>query len=203
MNTTLTDLQQMARYLAGDFNNQEQAWENPPFYAQIQVCYYPLPWSVFQNFGFYVEQAYVGHLETPYRIAVVELTYQGSQILMRNYRPQAPERWQGSAHKHPDQLQQMTLADLSYLPGCDVIMRQEGGIFKGESEPGQACCVVRQGKSTYLKTTVYLSEHEFHSHDQGFDPETHEQVWGALAGPFRFRKTRDLAAWLPLPHFAT
>ncbi|MFS8889066.1 chromophore lyase CpcT/CpeT, partial [Synechococcus sp. R55.1] len=37
--TPSPELLQMARWLAGDFSNQEQAWENPPFFAQIRVAY--------------------------------------------------------------------------------------------------------------------------------------------------------------------
>jgi hypothetical protein len=186
----------MARWLAGDFSNQEQAWENPPFFASIRVAYRPLPTAVLGGIGFYVEQAYSGHLEEPYRQAVVELTQVGDGIVIRNYRPLQPQRWRGCARGRAEQLSQLSAADLAYLPGCDVQVKRQGSLFVGVTEPGCRCCVVRNGQTTYLQTTLHLSENEFCSHDRGMDPVTHRQVWGAVAGPFRFRKVVDWQAEL-------
>ncbi len=193
------DLVQMARWLAGDFCNREQAWENPPFFAQIRVAYRPLPTPVFSGIGFYVEQAYGGHLEDPYRQAVVELQQTEAGILIRNYRPLDPERWRGCAREQASRLRQLQAADLVYLPGCDVQVRREGSRFVGETEPGCKCCVVRKGQTTYLQTRMELSENQLSSHDQGRDPITHKQVWGAVAGAFRFQKITDWQGELPLP----
>ena len=187
----------MAGYLAGDFTNQAQAWENPPFFAQIQVCYRPLPWQVFQGIGFYVEQAYMNHLEEPYRQAVVHCQGVGDQILLKNYRLRDPQRWLGCGRERAAELLAMTEADVAFLPGCDVILRAEGEAFYGESEPGCQCFVQRKGQLTYLHTTVRLSAEGFSSHDQGRDPQTHAQVWGALAGPFQFVKVQDWSHLLP------
>ncbi|MDX2271746.1 MAG: chromophore lyase CpcT/CpeT [Cyanobacteriota bacterium] len=194
--TVMNDLAEMARYLAGDFSNQEQAWENPPFYAHIRVCYRPLPWGLFSGFGFYVEQAYAGHLEDPYRTAVVQLVSEPSQFCIRNYRLLQPLRWRGAAREDVERLRFLTLTDLAYLPGCDVLLQKQGSEFVGTSQPGQGCCVERKGQMTYLVSTVRLSASIFSSHDQGFDPQTHQQVWGALAGPFRFQKWTDYSSEL-------
>ncbi len=195
--TPSPQLLQMARWLAGDFSNQEQAWENPPFFAQIRVAYRPLPAQVLGGIGFYVEQAYGGHLGDPYRQAVVELRQTDSGIVIRNYRPLEPERWRGCAREQADQLSQLKVEDITYLSGCDVHVQQQGSLFVGVTEPGQKCCVVRKGQTTYLQTTLHLSESEFCSHDQGMDPSTHQQVWGALAGAFRFQKVVDWQSELP------
>jgi hypothetical protein len=200
---TQSILYRMARYWAGDFSNREQAWENPPFFSHIQVCYRPLPWSVLEGFGFYLEQAYAGFLEDPYRTAVLQLTANGSEseveIRVRNYQLHEPQKWLGSARQHPERLAELTSADLVYLAGCDLIVRPEGDRFVGEIEPGKGCCVARKGQNTYLHTTMVLSETGFLGHDRGFDPQTHEQVWGAIAGPFEFVKLMDLADGLDYP----
>ncbi|MCJ2542370.1 chromophore lyase CpcT/CpeT [Thermostichus vulcanus] len=192
------ELLQMARWLAGDFCNREQAWENPPFFAQIRVAYRPLPTPALSGIGFYVEQAYGGHLEDPYRQAVVELRQTRSGMVIRNYRPLEPERWRGCAREQPDRLRHLQVADITYLPGCDVHVQQQGSRFVGATEPGQKCCVVRKGQTTYLQTRIELSENQLSSHDQGMDPTTHEQVWGALAGAFRFQKITDWQSELPM-----
>jgi hypothetical protein len=190
-------LLRLAHYLAGDFSNQAQAWENPPLFAQIQVCYAPLPWQVLETFGFYVEQAYMGHLEDPYRTAVVALTATDQGIAIRNFRPLDPSRWIGSARQNPEQLNTMGRADLGDLPGCDVLVAEVFGHFVGETQPGRRCRVVRQGQPSYLHTTVKIDSRQLITHDQGFDPETGQQIWGSLAGPFVFDKLSDWAARLP------
>ncbi|MGF1576214.1 MAG: chromophore lyase CpcT/CpeT [Cyanophyceae cyanobacterium] len=196
---SIDDLTRLAHYLAGDFSNQEQAWENPPLYAQIQVCYAPLPWAILDTYGFYVEQAYSGHLQDPYRTAVVALALDEQGLIIRNYRPLAPERWQGSPRQDPSRLAAMRAEDMGPLPGCDVQVFCQDGVFGGETQPGRHCRVVRQGQPSYLHTTVEISPEQLVTHDRGFDPETHEQVWGALAGPFVFRKIADWSAHLPTP----
>jgi hypothetical protein len=35
--------------------------------------------------------------------------------------------------------------------------------------------------------------------DRGHDPDTHERLWGSLAGPFEFERTDDHSAELPDP----
>ncbi|MGQ9838027.1 MAG: chromophore lyase CpcT/CpeT [Cyanobacteriota bacterium] len=192
------ELLQMARWLAGDFCNREQAWENPPFFAQIRVAYRPLPTQVLPGIGFYVEQAYGGHLEDPYRQAVVELRQTDTGMVIRNYRPLEPGRWRGCAREQAHQLSQLQVGDITYLPGCDVHVQQQGSRFVGATEPGQKCWVVRKGQTTYLQTRIELRENQLSSHDQGMDPTTHEQVWGALAGAFRFQKITDWQSELPM-----
>ena len=33
--------------------------------------------------------------------------------------------------------------------------------------------------------------------DRGYDPETHEHLWGSIAGPFQFERTDDWRDELP------
>jgi hypothetical protein len=33
--------------------------------------------------------------------------------------------------------------------------------------------------------------------DTGHDPQTHEQLWGSLAGPFEFSRTDDFSGDIP------
>lgn len=194
-------LLRLAQYLAGDFSNRAQAWENPPLFAQIQVCYAPLPWQVLETFGFYLEQAYMGHLEDPYRTAVVALTDTDQGIAIRSFRPLDRSRWLGSARQDPEQLNSMGRTDLEELPGCDVLVAEVSEQFVGETQPGRRCRVVRQGQPSYLHTTVKIAPRQLITHDQGFDLQTDQQTWGSLAGPFVFDKLSDWAARLPTaPH---
>lgn len=50
--TSSTDIATLARLMAADFSNQEQAFENPPFYAHIRVCMRPLPLELLSGVSF-------------------------------------------------------------------------------------------------------------------------------------------------------
>ena len=44
--THSTDIVTLARWMAADFSNQAQVFENPAFFAHIRVCMRPLDWGV-------------------------------------------------------------------------------------------------------------------------------------------------------------
>jgi hypothetical protein len=83
--THSTDIATLARWMAADFSNQEQAFENPPFFAHIRVCIRPLPLEVLSGVGFFVEQAYDYLLNDPYRVRVLKLVNAGDHIEIENY----------------------------------------------------------------------------------------------------------------------
>ena len=55
--THSTDIVTLGRWMAADFSNQAQAFENPPFFAHIRVCMRPLPVEVLDGLSLYLEQA--------------------------------------------------------------------------------------------------------------------------------------------------
>jgi len=71
--THSTDIVTLARWMAADFSNQAQAFENPPFFAHIRVCMRPLPVEVLDGLSLYLEQAYDIELHVPYRVRVLKL----------------------------------------------------------------------------------------------------------------------------------
>lgn len=190
--THSTDTAALARWMAADFSNQEQAFENPPFFAHIRVCMRPLPSELLSGVSLYVEQAYDYALNSPYRVRVLELIPENDHIKIKNYTVQQEEVFHG-ASRHPDRLKVLKLDQLVELPGCDHIAEWTGHSFKGRVEPGKACMVVRKGKTTYLDSNFEIDDQKFISHDRGRDPETDEHVWGALAGPFHFVRWASFA----------
>ncbi len=83
--THSTDIATLARLMAADFSNQEQAFENPPFYAHIRVCMRPLPLDLLSGVSFFVEQAYDYALNDPYRVRVLKLVPKDDRIEIENY----------------------------------------------------------------------------------------------------------------------
>jgi len=183
--THSTDIATLARWMAADFSNQEQAFENPPFFAHIRVCMRPLPLGFLPEVSFFVEQAYDYMLNTPYRVRVLKLINTQNRIEIENYIVKQEEKFYG-ASRDPQRLKALKAEQLEKLPGCNMIVEWTGHSFKGKVEPGKGCIVFRKGKNTYLDSEFEIDQDKFISLDRGLDPETNEYIWGSVAGPFHF-----------------
>jgi hypothetical protein len=190
--THSTDIATLARWMAADFSNQEQAFENPPFFAHIRVCIRPLPLEVLSGVAFFVEQAYDYLLNDPYRVRVLKLVNAGDHIEIENYSVKEEKKFYG-ASRNVERLKTLTADDLEKLPGCNMIVEWTGHNFKGTVEPGKGCIVVRKGQKTYLDSDFEIDEDKFISRDRGRDPETDEHIWGSVAGPFYFVRWASFA----------
>lgn len=187
-----TDIITLARWMAADFSNQEQAFANPPFFAHIRVCMRPLPVELLSGISLYVEQAYDYMLDNPYRTRVLKLLPVADHIEIENYTLKESKSFFG-ASRDPQRLTSLNRENLDKLPGCNMIVHWTGNSFQGEVEPGKACKVVRKGKETYLDSTFEIDSDKFISLDRGRDPETDERVWGSVAGPFQFVRWKSFA----------
>ena len=190
--TNSTEIATLARWMAADFSNQEQAFENPPFFAHIRVCMRPLPSEFLSGFSFYVEQAYDYMLNNPYRVRVLNLIAAGDRIEIENYCIKQEQQFYG-ASREIQRLQALSSDNLEKLPGCNMIAEWTGHSFKGRVEPGKGCTVVRQGRKTYLDSEFEIDGDKFISLDRGRDPETNEHIWGSVAGPFHFVRWHSFA----------
>ncbi len=190
--THSTDILTLARWMAADFSNQAQAFDNPPFFAHIRVCMRPLPVEFLSGVSFFIEQAYDYMLNDPYRVRVLKLLERNGQIEIENYQVKGEEQFYG-ASRDRNRLRELKLDQLEQLPGCNMVVEWTGHSFKGQVEPGKACMVVRKGKTTYLDSEFEIDDKIFLSLDRGRDPETDEQLWGAVAGPFQFVRWHNFA----------
>lgn len=190
--THSTDIATLARWMASDFSNQEQAFENPPFFAHIRVCIRPLPLDILSGVSFYVEQAYDYMLNDPYRVAVNKLVDCGDHITIENYKVKDEQRFYG-ASRDLQRLKSLTADDLEKSSGCSMIVEWTGYSFKGKVEPGKGCIVVRKNQKTYLDSDFEIDDQKFISRDQGRDLDTDEHIWGSVAGPFQFTRWNSFA----------
>jgi len=186
------DITTLARWMAADFSNQAQAFENPPFFAHIRVCMRPLPVDILSGLGLFVEQAYDYSLQTPYRLRILNLIQQHGQIEIENYCVRNEQEFFGAA-RYRDRLTTLTPDRLEKLPGCNMQVLWTGHSFKGSVQPGKACMVVRHGKKTYLDSEFEIDADRFISLDRGRDPDTDEHIWGSVAGPFEFVRWASFA----------
>ncbi|HYX18527.1 MAG TPA: chromophore lyase CpcT/CpeT [Nostoc sp.] len=183
--THSTDIATLARWMAADFSNQEQAFENPPFYAHIRVCIRPLPLEFFSGVSLFLEQAYDFMLNQPYRMRVMKLIPVENHIVIEHYTVKEEQKFYG-ASRDPERLKGLSVDQLEKMSGCNMVVEWTGNSFKGRVEPGKCCIVVRDGKNTYLDNEFEIDAKEFFSLDRGRDLDTDERLWGSIAGPFHF-----------------
>jgi hypothetical protein len=187
-----TDIATLVRWMAADFSNQAQAFENPPFFAHIRVCMRPLPAGFLPGVGLFLEQAYDMALNEPYRLRVLEFLPADDHIYLKNYTLKDYETEFYGASRDPERLKHLKPEQLVFMPGCSMFVTWTGSNFRGVVE-GRGCKVVRNGKETYLDNEFEIDAHRLISHDRGRDPETDELVWGAVAGPFEFVRWANFA----------
>ncbi|MGL5080505.1 MAG: chromophore lyase CpcT/CpeT [Microcoleaceae cyanobacterium] len=183
--THSTDILTFARWMAADFSNQAQAFENPPFFAHIRVCMRPLPVELLGGTSLYLEQAYDIMLNQPYRVRILKFVLVEDHIEVENYAIDNQEEFYGSS-RQPERLHALTPERIKKLPGCTFIAHWTGHSFKAQVELGKGCIVERKGQTTYLDSEFEVSEQGLISLDRGRNPETEELIWGSVAGPFEF-----------------
>ncbi|EDX84655.1 conserved hypothetical protein [Synechococcus sp. PCC 7335] len=190
--THSTDVATLTQWMAAEFSNQEQAFENPPFFAHIKVCMRPLPKSFQPGVSLYLEQAYSFQLDKPYRVRVLHFIQREDDVLLENYKVKDEEKFYGAA-RDLEKLATLSVDDLEPMMGCDIFVEWTGDSFRGKVEPGKKCSVIRKGATTYLDNEFIVTESHMTSYDRGRDPETDELVWGSVAGPFEFDKVARFA----------
>ena len=190
--THSTDIATLVRWMAGDFSNQAQAFENPPLFALIRVCMRPLPFELLDGTSLFLEQAYDFMLHDPYRLRVLKFIVVDDRIEIEHFTIDPEAEFYGAA-RNPKKLQKLQREQIVKMPGCTMITEWTGNSFKGYVEPGKGCKVFRNGKDTYLDNEIEIAPQRFTSLDRGRDLETDERVWGSIAGPFEFTQTASFA----------
>jgi CpeT protein len=192
-----SNLLTLAHWMAGDFSNYQQSFEQPQLFAHIHVLFRPLPFEFFSGIGFYSEQVYDYDLWNPYRQGVHRLIESQDDIYIENYSLKNGYLYAGAA-RHLDILKTITPECLERRYHCSMIFKREGDKFIGGVEPGNLCFIERDGCQTYLISDVEITENTWVSLDKGMDVNTHQQIWGSTFGPLRFTKRESFADEVPI-----
>jgi len=186
----------LGEYLAGEFDNREQAIAEPIWYVHLRLWQRPVNLFTEDSITLFAEQANVINLDQPYRQRIIRLQ-QGSDsdapLNVQYYMPQDPNALKGAGH-NPDLLNTLKPDQLDLLPGCILtVVAQETPVpnyYKfAATQPPETCC-----NFTYLGNTVQVSlgfeatTAEFHSYDKGIELATGKATWGAILGPYRYTK---------------
>lgn len=187
-------LLRLVRLLSAGFSNQQQAFENPPLYAHILVKVRPLPQLA--PGSLLLDQSYAINPAAPYRLRVLRPDQGPNGLVIHNQALVDDQRFWGAIDDGALR-SRIQPHDLKPLQGCAYVVREQGDGFVGEVEAGCRCLVERKGQTTYLVSQLELSATGMRTIDRGHDPQSHEQVWGSLAGPFEFERVADYSGEIP------
>lgn len=203
--TLAPELITLARYMAGEFDNQQQAIAEPAWYVHLRLWQRPVPLFTEDSLTLFAEQASILNLDHPYRPRILRLSVSEAtppSLQVQYYKVKDIEAIQG-AGRRPELLRQLTTEQIEFLPGCILTVQphQLGSNsykFSASSATGSPCCFSYQGNTYQVSLGFEATSAEFFSYDKGIDPVTGKATWGALLGPFRFTKRQDFAAELPV-----
>jgi hypothetical protein len=197
MKASLDQLNTLVQWLAGEFENQAQALDQPAWFVHLRLWHRPLPFLIAGYPALFAEQANALYLDKPYRQRVVSFrpTEQPDRLHAQYYACKQPDRWQGGG-ANPDRLQLLTLEDLERLPGCELTVTQQDHWFKADPDPNAQCCFQYQGETRQVILGFEVSTDTFLSYDRGVDPNTGQALWGAMMEAYRFQKRQNFGVEL-------
>jgi CpeT/CpcT family (DUF1001) len=193
----------LAEYMAGEFDNQEQALADPTWYVHLRLWQRPLPVSLFSepSIALFAEQANILNLDKPYRPRIVQLRHSASApgfLEAQYYMLRDITAFQG-AGRDADLLRKLTREEFQLLPGCTLSITVQTLApncyrFRALLPEGSQCCFTYGGQTYQVDLGFEAAAEEFLSYDKGINPATGKAMWGALMGPFRFLKRQDFAS---------
>jgi hypothetical protein len=185
----------LGEYLAGEFDNREQAIAEPAWY--VHLCLWQRPVNLFteDSITLFAEQANVVNRDQPYRQRIMRLSQcsnSDASLEVQYYMPQDPDALRGAGN-NPALLNTLTPKQLDILPGCILRVsyeRQAGDRYKFTATPlpENRCSFTYLGNSISVSLGFEATAVEFHSYDKGIDPATGKATWGAIMGPYRYTK---------------
>lgn len=184
------ELQTLAQYITGEFDNREQAAAEPAWYVHLRLWQVPIPLFTENSITLFAEQANIVSLERPYRPRLIRLQQQ-QDIQVQYYMPKNPSFVNGAA-SNPALLETLTADHFELLSGCLLNVKVEhladGEVFTATLPPDAQCCFNYGGETRQVSLGFTATKDEFLSYDKGIDSTTGKALWGAILGPFRFRK---------------
>ena len=196
--TFSTELTALAHYLAGEFDNREQALAEPAWYVHLRLWQRPVPLFTEDSLTLFAEQASIVNLDQPYRPRLMRLQQHHERdgaLQVQYYMPKDPLAL-SCAGRNPALLKTLKPEQFDLLPGCLLIVTKQqlaaNYHFQANLQPDTACCFTYRGNTQQVSLGFEATAGEFLSYDKGIDT-TGKATWGAILGPFRFHKRQDFA----------
>ena len=190
----LPDLAILAEYLAGEFDNQEQAIADPAWYVHLRMWQRPV--SLFQedSLTLFAEQANILQIEQPYRQRIIRLTPEATNnsFKVQYYMLKDPSYVRGGGRDRA-LLDTLTSEKIEILPGCVLKVKVQTLAhnkykFITQPIPDKRCTFDYAGKTVEVSLGFEATQNEFLSYDKGIDSVSRKATWGAILGPYRYTK---------------
>jgi hypothetical protein len=187
-------LDQIAIYLAGEFDNKPQSLADPAWFLHLRLWHRPLPRALFgDGYGFFIEQIGVASGQPPYRQRILHIVEQAEGLWGQYYALPDPVVYSGSATQ-PDRLASLTREALIDLPTCGVAIEYQPATqsFSARLPGDSLCSFTANGVTTYVRLKFNIGPDPampggpvvFQMEDRGIDPDTGKATWGPQMGPF-------------------
>lgn len=183
----------LANYLAGEFDNREQAIANPAWFVHLRLWQRPVPLFSEDSITLFAEQANILYLDRPYRPRLIRLQERQNTeapLHVQYYIPKNLAAVRG-AGANPELLKTFTAEQFELLPGCHLVVTQQLGNntrFTAIQPAETKCSFTYEGNTIQVALGFEVTQQELLSYDKGIDPTTGAAKWGAIMGPYRFRK---------------
>lgn len=186
----------LGKYVAGEFDNREQALAEPAWYVHLRLWQRPVDLFSEDSITLFAEQANIVNLDRPYRQRIMRLTAgensADAPLKIQYYMLKNPSALIG-AGSNPDLLKTLTVEQLDLLPGCILTVTQqqlapENFKFTANQPSETRCCFNYAGNNIQVSLGFAATATEFYSYDKGIDSETGKATWGAILGPYRYTK---------------
>lgn len=183
----------LASYLTGEFENGAQAIAEPLWFVHLRLWQRPVKLFTEDSVTLFAEQANVLTLDNPYRQRLMRLMRSpdaANTLQVQYYSFKDPDQVRG-AGQHPEFLEAINLEHIDLLPGCVLTVTQSSNKFMATPPPDARCYFTYQGEIRQVILGFEVSADAYLTYDKGVDPETGKALWGAMMGPYSYRKTRE------------
>lgn len=184
----------LGTYLAGEFDNQQQALAEPVWYVHLRLWQRPVELFTEDSITLFAEQANIVNLDRPYRQRILRLMPSQSEasLQVQYYMPKNPSALIG-AGRDPNLLKTLTPDQLELLPGCSLqVTQQEVAVnqykFIATPPTDTRCTFTYQGNLVQVALGFEITQTELHTYDKGIDQVIVKATWGAIVGPYCYTK---------------
>ena len=203
------DLDRMARYFAGRFDNNLQVWQENEDgvpdslrHEHIHSIFAPVEVSAFGEHVFYVQQYLDGDPDAIYRQRLYAFASgegeDAGRIVLTIY-AFPDDGAVRDAHLDPAPLAGLAPEDLRAYPGCEVYWTPDGDAFRGVTKPGACRVRSRSGGTLIIEDDLYLDADEIWIRDRATDAASGARVFGHRGGVHHtLRRADAFTGWAVL-----
>jgi hypothetical protein len=200
----MNKLETLAQYLAGEFENREQALLQPAWYVNLRLWLRPVNIFTDQSISLFAEQANIVNINQPYRPRLLRLKYSETEpetLEVEHYKFKDINYVKGAGNNR-EILAKITPEQIEFLPNCtlkvEIETRESGYHFKALPTTEKPCSFSYENKEYQVKLGFEVNEKELLTFDKGIDKDTGKAIWGALMGPYIYQKIRDFSSEIKL-----